>query len=163
MPAPCSVPAWTRSTRLSSIDTEAACRCSTKQCVKPPRRRRAGSRAAVAAWVLIIAGDSPGRRHPLPPPYNAARLRPPPKDHHAVRLRRAVLAVLPLLAYSALAVLLFHSAWSAPSTVTVGTHGDPDTTVWYWAWIQHALSHGDNPTLTDYLNYPDGVNVTWQT
>jgi hypothetical protein len=77
--------------------------------------------------------------------------------------RRTGFALLPLLAYSALAVLLFHNAWVDPGRLTVGVHGDPEATIWYFAWIQHALSHGVNPALTDYLNYPDGINLAWQT
>jgi hypothetical protein len=77
--------------------------------------------------------------------------------------RRAALAFLPLLAYSALAVLLFHHTWSDPRLLTVGTHGDPEATVWYWAWMQHAVTHGTNPALSDFLNYPAGINLTWQT
>jgi hypothetical protein len=71
--------------------------------------------------------------------------------------------LLPLLAYTGLAVLLFHSAWADPATTTVGGHGDPEASIWYYNWIQHAVGHGVNPLLTDYLNYPDGVNLTWQT
>ena len=71
--------------------------------------------------------------------------------------------MLPLLAYTALAVLLFHEAWADPRHLTVGGHGDPEATIWYYAWIQHALSHGNNPMLSDFLNYPDGINLAWQT
>jgi hypothetical protein len=60
-------------------------------------------------------------------------------------------------------VLLFHNTWVDPSRVTVGSHGDPEATVWYWAWMQHAVTHGNNPALSDYLNYPAGINLTWQT
>lgn len=78
-------------------------------------------------------------------------------------LRRALLAFLPLLAYTGLAALLFHNAWADPHNLTVGGHGDPEASIWYYAWIQHALRHGNNPLLSDFLNYPDGINLAWQT
>lgn len=80
-----------------------------------------------------------------------------------MRLRRAALAFLPLLAYTALAALYFRNAWAAPHDLTAGGHGDPEASIWYYAWIQHALAHGNNPLLTDFLNYPQGVNLAAQT
>ena len=71
--------------------------------------------------------------------------------------------MLPLLAYTGLAVLLFHNAWAGANDLTIGGHGDPEASIWYYAWIQHGLQHGVNPLLTDYLNYPQGVNLAWQT
>jgi hypothetical protein len=77
---------------------------------------------------------------------------------------RAVLrAALPPLLYVALAVALFHSAWAAPMSTTVGGHGDADASIWYHAWTPYALSHGHDPLLTDHLNFPGGANLMWQT
>ena len=84
-----------------------------------------------------------------------------PARHSAAR--RVLHIGLPPLIYIALAVALFHNAWASPSTITVGGHGDPDATMWYYAWTPYAISHGANPLLTNHLNYPDGVNLMWQT
>jgi hypothetical protein len=78
-------------------------------------------------------------------------------------LRGALRAALPPLLYVALAVALFHSAWAAPMSTTVGGHGDADASIWYHAWTPYALSHGHDPLLTDHLNFPGGVNLMWQT
>jgi len=80
-----------------------------------------------------------------------------------VPLRGPARTFLPLLAYTGLAVLLFHNGWASPGDRVIGGHGDPEASIWYYAWIQHALGHGANPLLSDFLNFPDGVNLAWQT
>jgi hypothetical protein len=77
--------------------------------------------------------------------------------------RATLRAALPPLLFLGLAMLLFHSAWAAPATTTVGVRGDADATIWYHAWTQYAVAHRVSPVLTDHLNYPDGVNLAWQT
>lgn len=68
-----------------------------------------------------------------------------------------------LLGFIALAVLLFRDAWASPATRWVGQAGDPPLFMWFLKWTPHALRHGQNPLFTDYLNYPDGVNLMWNT
>jgi hypothetical protein len=34
-------------------------------------------------------------------------------------------------------------------------------TIWFIRWVAFALSQGHNPLLTDYLDYPAGVNLMW--
>jgi hypothetical protein len=77
--------------------------------------------------------------------------------------RRALLAALPPLLLLGLAVLFFHNAWAAPRSTTVGVRGDADATIWYHAWVRHAVAHRVFPLLSDHLNAPDGINLTWQT
>jgi len=77
--------------------------------------------------------------------------------------RRALAGLLPPLLYLGLAVLLFHSTWAAPSSTTVGYRGDSDGTMWFQEWTRYAVGHGVSPFLSDHLNYPDSVNLTWQT
>ncbi len=35
--------------------------------------------------------------------------------------------------------------------------------MWYLRWVPHALAHGDNPLISHHLNFPDGVNLMWNT
>jgi hypothetical protein len=62
-----------------------------------------------------------------------------------------------------LATLLFLPAWAAPGQRTVGGGGDPFLFTWYLRWIPYAMAHGWNPLLTTHLDYPDGVNLMWNT
>jgi len=77
--------------------------------------------------------------------------------------RRVLAAALPPLLFLGLAVLLFHNAWAAPASRTVGVRGDADATIWYHAWARWAVAHGVSPVLSDHLNYPAGINLAWQT
>ena len=68
-----------------------------------------------------------------------------------------------LLAYLAVAVALFSSTWVDPAGSWIGSPKDPRLFIWYLGWIPHELSLGLNPLFTDHLNYPDGVNLMWNT
>ena len=68
-----------------------------------------------------------------------------------------------LLAYGALAVGLFGAAWTDPFSRAIGGGPDPPVFMWYLRWIPFAISHGMNPLFTNYLDYPDGINLMWQT
>jgi hypothetical protein len=96
-----------------------------------------------------------------PPSAAAAVAGPAAPDQHA--WRRTLGTVLPLLVYLGLAFLLFHAAWAAPTTTTPGYRGDADGTIWYHAWNRYAVTHAVSPFTTDHINYPDGVNLAWQT
>jgi hypothetical protein len=43
----------------------------------------------------------------------------------------------------------------------VGNAGDPSLSIWALRWMPFALGHHLNPLLTDYLHYPGGVNLMW--
>jgi hypothetical protein len=43
----------------------------------------------------------------------------------------------------------------------VGGAGDPGFFIWQLQWMPFALSHHLNPLVTDYLHYPSGVNMMW--
>ncbi|HEV3102105.1 MAG TPA: hypothetical protein VG426_07165 [Candidatus Dormibacteraeota bacterium] len=68
-----------------------------------------------------------------------------------------------LVFYAALAVALFSSTWADPAGSWIGSPKDPALFVWYLGWIPHELAHGHNPLFTDYLSYPPGVNLMWNT
>lgn len=85
-----------------------------------------------------------------------------------VRSLRAAIARLlefglPLLLYLVLSVAVFASAWASPSTTVIGVGGDPNLAIWFMRWTPFALSHHINPLFTDYLDYPRGVNLMWNT
>lgn len=84
-------------------------------------------------------------------------------DRPGVRraLGRASVPLLALAGYVATAVLLFADAWRAPFDRLIGLPGDPGIFLWYLRWPGFALSHGMNPLLTNYLDYPAGVNLMW--
>ena len=44
-----------------------------------------------------------------------------------------------------------------------GNTGDPSIFIWSLQWLPFALSHHLNPLLTDYLHYPAGANLMWNT
>jgi hypothetical protein len=68
-----------------------------------------------------------------------------------------------LAVYLLLAVAVFSSAWVDPAGRWIGSPKDPQLFIWYLGWIPHQLSHGLNPLFTDYLSYPPGVNLMWNT
>jgi hypothetical protein len=72
-------------------------------------------------------------------------------------------AVVFLVVYIALAVALFSSTWIHPTTWSVGVVGDPQQIMWFLGWPPFALMHGQNPTFTNYIDYPSGVNLMWNT
>jgi hypothetical protein len=65
--------------------------------------------------------------------------------------------------YALLAVGVFSSTWVDPAGRWIGSPKDPQLFVWYLGWIPHQLSQGLNPLFTDYLAYPPGVNLMWNT
>lgn len=71
--------------------------------------------------------------------------------------------LLSLLLYVAFAVALFHSAWLHPASQLIGDGGDTDQNVWWLAYAAHSLAHGSLPLVTDYMDYPSGFNVMWNT
>jgi hypothetical protein len=72
-------------------------------------------------------------------------------------------AWIALAAYGLLAVVVFSSTWVDPAGRWVGSPKDPQLFIWYLGWIPHQLLHGLNPLFTDYLSYPHGVNLMWNT
>jgi len=68
-----------------------------------------------------------------------------------------------LFIYFLIAVALFSSTWIDPAGSLIGTPKDPKLFVWYLGWLPHELSLGHNPLFTDYLSFPNGVNLMWNT
>jgi hypothetical protein len=73
-------------------------------------------------------------------------------------LRRMRPAVVIIAAYAGLAVLPYWHFWSAGGTRLAGKGGDLVLDTWFLDWTAYALAHGHNPLVTDWGNYPFGVN-----
>jgi hypothetical protein len=83
-----------------------------------------------------------------------------PQSHRRPSLPLSPLA---LIALSGLAFALFGQAWADPFSRVIGLGPDPPVFMWYMRWVPYALSHGANPFFTNYLDYPSGINLMWQT
>ena len=70
-------------------------------------------------------------------------------------------ALLALLTYLLLSVLLFAAAWRDPFHLVIGNSTDSLLGVWFLRWLPFAITHGHNPLLTNYLDYPAGANLMW--
>jgi hypothetical protein len=60
--------------------------------------------------------------------------------------------------YCGLAVIPYWGFWTAGGTRIAGKGGDPAADAWFLQWVCYALVHGHNPLVTDWGNYPYGVN-----
>lgn len=84
----------------------------------------------------------------------------------AARTPRApLLAAGALLGFLVLAVLLTLPIWEDPLRryATIPTTTDPIDAMWFLTWTPYALSHGLSPFVSDYRNYPLGLNLMWNT
>ncbi len=61
------------------------------------------------------------------------------------------------------ALALFHTAWQYPFSTQVGSAGDAEEYSWFFSWVPYALGHGLNPLVSHYVNYPNGINLMWNT
>jgi hypothetical protein len=79
-------------------------------------------------------------------------------------MRRAVpFSAVVLGAYVALAAAAFSTAWRDPADRWVGNDFDPILFIWHLRWLPFALGNGHNPLISDYMVYPDGFNLMWNT
>src|SRR5260370_37493356 len=77
--------------------------------------------------------------------------------------RRLPITWTTLVAYVMVAAALFSSTWIDPADTWIGSPKDPALFIWYLGWMPHDLTQGHNPLFTDYLSYPQGVNLMWNT
>src|SRR6266700_889928 len=119
-------------------------------------------------------GDEPGpSRWRLPqvrlpkvrfPQLRLPQLRPPQLDWRRVLRVVAGPWVTGLVASGALAVGVLWEAWQEPTKRVIGSGlGDSALMMWFLRWTPKAVGQGLNPLFTDYLNFPHGVNVMWNT
>jgi hypothetical protein len=81
---------------------------------------------------------------------------------------RRITALVPSLASLAvcltLAALVFARNWSSPVRTSIAPGvGDGALMMWFLQWTPHAVQHGLNPLFSNFMNFPDGVNVLWNT
>lgn len=97
----------------------------------------------------------------------APRLRPDPRAsepaHSDAWLSLLSTPAVLLATYGLLALGLFAATWAHPFSQVIGDGPDPPVFIWYLRWVPFALSHGLNPLFTNYLDFPSGVNLMWQT
>lgn len=84
-----------------------------------------------------------------------------PLHRGAAELRRQLERHGSPVACLVIAIVYFRAAWQDPTGRLIGGGNDPMQTMWTVAWSLHALAMGRNPWITDYLAYPDGVNLMW--
>ena len=87
-----------------------------------------------------------------------SRVHPPP-----LLRRLAPVAPIALLGYVVLAFALTAPVWSDPTSSWPGTPGDPYKFIDFLAWIPHQLGGGHNPLFMQAIDYPRGVNLSWET
>jgi len=75
--------------------------------------------------------------------------------------RRIAFVWFALLVYAALSIVVFSGAWTDPAAGWIGDNKDPKLFIWYLGFIPHELGQGTNPLVTNYLAYPPGVNLMW--
>jgi hypothetical protein len=66
--------------------------------------------------------------------------------------------VIVVLTYFGLSAIPYWSFWTAGGTRIAGKGGDLSTDAWFLEWVCYALVHLHNPLVTDWGNYPYGVN-----
>src|SRR5919199_3290257 len=86
-----------------------------------------------------------------------------PQGESSMLTRRWAASGAALLFYTALAFLLFWQVWTSPGHRSLGSSADPEQTMWFLGWTRFALSHQYNPLFSDFLDYPHGVNLMWNT
>jgi hypothetical protein len=85
---------------------------------------------------------------------------PPASPQRASRRPDAIVALTSL----ALAVFLTGGLWAAPQHRAIGVNsGDQALFEWLLGLGAHAITHGDNPLYTTWLNAPDAVNLAVNT
>ena len=91
-----------------------------------------------------------------------ARRVAPRVSNVALRARRRDVVVALALCVG-LAVLFAAGVWTHLGTRWLGDAGDPQQTTWFLRWTPYAITHGQDPLLTDRMVAPGGVNLMWNT
>lgn len=76
--------------------------------------------------------------------------------------RNPIVAPLVFLLFLAISFALLINVWSAPLTHIDGTQ-DALQTIWFMSWPPFALTHHHSPFTSNYMNYPPGINLLWNT
>ena len=60
-----------------------------------------------------------------------------------------------------LSLLIFAPILSHINTSVIGYAGDSEQEMWFLTYGSWAITHGTNPFITNFINYPYGVNLMW--
>ncbi len=72
--------------------------------------------------------------------------------------------VIPIAIYGMLGLAAYFPTWPGdPSRIPQCTCADAGLNTWFLAATAHAIAHGHNLFFTSVLNYPTGVNLTYNT
>ena len=77
------------------------------------------------------------------------------------RRRRALPGWRSLLLFVALAVLIDYQAVPDPAHRLFDPWTDPSQSTWFFSYVAHAFFTGHNAFVTNYLQYPSGINLMW--
>ena len=66
--------------------------------------------------------------------------------------------VIVIVSYFGLSAIPYWGFWTAGGTRIAGKGGDLSTGAWFLEWVCYALVHLHNPLVTDWGNYPYGIN-----
>ncbi len=107
----------------------------------------------------MSARDAPGPGGPIAPTPSSDAAESAAQGG----LRRWGLSALAPAVFLVLALAALWPGLSTGHDTVVGNTGDPSLFVWSLAWAPFALSHHLNPLVTDYIHYPSGANLMWNT
>lgn len=72
-----------------------------------------------------------------------------------------------LLTYAVVALFANYPMWpgdpSRIATCACGGYEDLNQTAWFLAWTPFAIFHGHNPFVTNWINFPAGVDLAQNT
>ena len=72
--------------------------------------------------------------------------------------RRAWPDTVVVLLYFGLSVIPYWDYWRTGGTRIAGKGGDPAVDAWFVDWVSYAVTHAHNPLITNWGNFPYGVN-----
>ena len=77
---------------------------------------------------------------------------------------RAKFAIGAVAIYALLALFAYWPAWPGdPHLIVGGPVADPVQQSWFLGWFAWAVFHGYNPFITNWIDYPSGVNLAANT
>jgi hypothetical protein len=72
--------------------------------------------------------------------------------------------IVSLAGFLAVSLLPFIPIWRSPFATVAGSDAtDAGIFIWGLKWVPFALSHGQNPFFSNYLDWPAGANLMWNT
>lgn len=81
----------------------------------------------------------------------------------AALARRTALHVVPFALFLGIAFALTADVWGDPAHTWPGPQGDVYKFIDFMSWVPHAIAHGKDPFFMGVIDYPAGVNLTWET